>query len=820
MSTSTRNDPSAGAISFTVLAEIAVGANARIDLCRVTQAARPEIVGQLVAVKRLHPHLAEDPDFANQFLDEVWMTAALRHPNVVEVRGWGEDEQGSYLAVELVQGVPLGRLMKTVFETGEVFSERMVVFIGSRLCRGLSVAHALRGPDGDLLNLVHRDLTPSNVLVGFNGDVKIADFGMAKAKQRLTKTLTGLRKGEPGYMAPEQMTSENIDRRADLFALGVMLFELFAGRRPWTAKSDFELLQSTTKEPPADLRELRPKIDKELVNVVNRCLEKNPDARFQSANEVGERLENWLSSHGYQEGNEQTLARFIRRNAMRQMRWFERAAAGDLSPAAMPARPQVPTYLDTKERKPNRTEEAEPEADQEARRAAEAFAAEDSLLDEATDISSIADEARAMRNLQVSAGAPVILDKPDEGEWSEEIPTLVQKGSRAVAEVRNRAKTSSLTEVEPIPAALISEARARAASKNLPAIVGLPQGAEAPAPPRSGNAPESADSEAYAAMRADQQRRGLGLGGTVLMPAPPGSPNAAPPAAPPAPSAPAPTPQGPPRAAQGLAPSPPSGSLSAAPVSASPASPAGSARVPSSVDPRERGGQEGAFSERSITAEADRLATEAARRGEEAREAVQRAERVAAMAKAAADAAQVAADAVRLARSGGLNVAGARLGEAIQIEQTLDRHFPAAVVAAAGSITGGVGAPLIAPGSVHPPPGGSTLPSPGQLVGSATSPQGSPWAPAPPGDPSMQVQMPPGYPPGMQPSPPGASGNIPPLGAIPTGTGTAGTSAVYMINSFRAHLKSTVLGMPPLAIVGLAIVAFCIVFLLLFLFFG
>src|SRR5687767_7543375 len=124
---------STGAISFQVLAEIAAGDTARIDLCRASSGPR---IGQLLAVKRLHPHIANEPSFANQFMDEVWMTAALRHPNVVEVAGWGTDEQGMYLAVELVAGVSLARLMKTVFETGEMFTERMVVFIAERLCRG------------------------------------------------------------------------------------------------------------------------------------------------------------------------------------------------------------------------------------------------------------------------------------------------------------------------------------------------------------------------------------------------------------------------------------------------------------------------------------------------------------------------------------------------------------------------------------------------------------------------------------------------------------------------------------------------------------
>ena len=340
----------AGAIPFEILAEIAAGATARVDLCRVAQPHQRG--GQLLAVKRLHPHIAEDPTFVNQFLDEVWMTASLRHPNVVEVAGWGTDAAGSYLAVELVQGVSLQRLMKTIFDTGEAFTERMVVYLGACICRGLAAAHALRAPNGEMLNLVHRDLTPGNVLVGFNGEVKIADFGMAKAKQRLTRTLTGMRKGEPTYMAPEQAHLDVIDARADLFSFGVLVFELFAGRRPWTAKSDIEMVQATLRDPPADLRKLRPKIDRELVNVVNRCLEKDPVARFQSAREVSDKFDEWLQLHGYQEGNEEALARFVRRNAMRQMRWFERAIAGELSPQSISqsSMPRVPTYTEHTQR--------------------------------------------------------------------------------------------------------------------------------------------------------------------------------------------------------------------------------------------------------------------------------------------------------------------------------------------------------------------------------------------------------------------------------------------------------------------------------------
>jgi serine/threonine protein kinase len=403
--------PQAGAISFEVLAELAHGATARVCLCRATGGKND---GRLLAVKRLHPHVADDPAFATEFLDEVWLTAALRHPNVVEVVGWGTDAGGSFLAVELVQGVSLARLMKTVHETGEEFTERMAVYLGVSICRGLSAAHALRGPDGEHLGLVHRDLSPGNVLVGFGGDVKIADFGLAKAKQRLTRTLTGLLKGQPAYMAPEQAKGLELDARADLFALGVLLFELFTGKRPWSAPSEYEVVRLMSSAPPTDLRELRPKIDKELALVVAQLLEKSPGDRFASAAAVEERLSSWLANHGWATGNGEALARFVRRNAMRQIRWFERAISGELrgDARAAPLLTNAPPALET------------PREGRDASRAAPP--------NEATDVegrrSSLASAPPAQPAPSASPPAP----KSDRGEWSEEVPTLVQRREPSV----------------------------------------------------------------------------------------------------------------------------------------------------------------------------------------------------------------------------------------------------------------------------------------------------------------------------------------------------------------------------------------------------
>ncbi len=415
-------EKASGNLRFDVLAEIAAGTTARIELCRVSGPV--DRAGALVAVKRLHKHIAEDRSFADMFFDEVWMTAALHHANVVDVAGWGNDDEGTYLAVELVQGVSLARLMKTVFETGEMFSERMVVFLGSSLCAGLGAAHDLKAQNGELLHLVHRDLTPGNVLIGFNGQIKIADFGLAKAKQRVTKTLTGMLKGHPQYMAPELARGVDIDHRADLFSLGVMLFELFGGRPPWTGNNEVDLIRVTATEPPKDLLSLRPRLDKELAAVVMLLLEKDPAARFQQAADVRARLLTWLDAHGYNDGNEEALGRFVRRNAMRQMRWFERAISGELALEPVAPRVGLVSVADGKPpekragvvgivgvTKPPRIERGRAPIAPRARRNRRS-------LDDLSDITDL------------SAEAPEDLAETSHGraiDWGEEVPTVVKK---------------------------------------------------------------------------------------------------------------------------------------------------------------------------------------------------------------------------------------------------------------------------------------------------------------------------------------------------------------------------------------------------------
>jgi serine/threonine protein kinase len=324
------------------LAEVARGGMGSVELVRVLEG---RLAGQLLAVKRLHPNIAEDPEFVSMFLDEAWITAALKHPNVAQVIAWGNDEQGPFLAIELVQGVSLSRLLKEAQTNQEPFAERTVAFICSQICAGLTAAHSLTAPDGSPLGIVHRDLTPANVLVSFSGEVKIIDFGIAKAEERITHTRTGQLKGKPSYMAPEQQRGQQVDHRADIFAFGVTMYELLAGRRPWTAKGAFDVMMEIANDPHPDLGELRRGLNPEFVAIAHQCLEKKAEARFNSAAEIKARLDAWLSAKGFAADDQHSLAHFVQRNSQPQIKWWQEALRGEHAKAK-----KAPTFKELEEK--------------------------------------------------------------------------------------------------------------------------------------------------------------------------------------------------------------------------------------------------------------------------------------------------------------------------------------------------------------------------------------------------------------------------------------------------------------------------------------
>jgi serine/threonine protein kinase len=327
-------------MKLTRLADIARGGMGSVELARVDDG---RLAGQVLAIKRLHTTIADDPQFVSMFLDEAWLTSALQHPNVVEVAALGTDERGLFLAIEFVQGVSLARLLKESKQNQEAFAERTVAHICSQICAGLTAAHDLRGPDGALLGLVHRDLAPANILLRFDGVIKIIDFGIAKAEERITHTRTGQLKGKPAYMAPEQARGRKVDLRADIFSFGVMMFELLAGRRPWTAKIAFDVMMQIMNDPPPDIGALRPGLNPELIAIINKCIEKEPDKRFSSAAEIQAALDGWRAQKGFIEGDVESLASFVVRNSTAQIKWYEAALEGEI------ARARAPTFKELEE---------------------------------------------------------------------------------------------------------------------------------------------------------------------------------------------------------------------------------------------------------------------------------------------------------------------------------------------------------------------------------------------------------------------------------------------------------------------------------------
>ena len=348
--------PPAEDMTLSTLAELARGGMGSVELARAESG---PLEGQLLAVKRLHSHLSQDPQFVSMFLDEAWMTAALSSKNVVKVAAWGNDEKGTFLAMELVMGVSLTRLLKEARQNGEGFAERTVAFIASEICAGLAAAHGLTGSDGARLGLVHRDLTPSNILVSFEGEVKIVDFGIAKAEERVTQTQAGELKGKPGYMAPEQARGGKVDARTDIFSFGVLMFELLAGRRPWPSKNAFEAMIAAASEPAPELASIRRGVSPHFAEIVHKCLEKLPDNRFSSAAEIQAKLDAWRSSKGFGEGDQSSLAEFVKRNCSKQIEWFARATRGDLKRGSEPTFQELQEQIDEARKKAEKKEQKE-----------------------------------------------------------------------------------------------------------------------------------------------------------------------------------------------------------------------------------------------------------------------------------------------------------------------------------------------------------------------------------------------------------------------------------------------------------------------------
>ena len=274
---------------------IASGGMAEVYLARQAGAAGFE---KLVCLKRILPHLARDRQFVEMFLNEARLAARLDHPNIVSIYDLGEANGNYFIAMEFIDGPSLRAVAKRARERGERLPIAEVVKIVSMAAGGLHYAHDLADAEGKPLGLVHRDISPDNILVHRNGMAKVVDFGIAKAANSSGRTRTGALKGKVAYMPPEQLRGDPLDRRTDVFALGVVLYEMLAGQRPWEGDSDVSLIGRIMTEEPKPLSTLRPDAPAGLTAVLDRALAKDREARYASCHDLQADLEALLVSLG------------------------------------------------------------------------------------------------------------------------------------------------------------------------------------------------------------------------------------------------------------------------------------------------------------------------------------------------------------------------------------------------------------------------------------------------------------------------------------------------------------------------------------------
>jgi serine/threonine protein kinase/ABC-type branched-subunit amino acid transport system substrate-binding protein len=252
---------------------------------------------KLVVIKLLRVDLAEEEEFRKMFLDEARLAARLNHPNVVQTHDVGEDNGRYYLAMEYVDGQSYDRIRR-VRGAAERFHLGLQLQMLVQTLSGLHYAHELTDYDGQPLNVVHRDVTPSNILVGYDGQVKLLDFGVAKAIDSATETRAGVIKGKTGYMAPEAFTdSAHVDRRADIYSVGILFWEMLAGRRMWKALSASDRMQRAIAGDVQPLRELAPGVPAELERICKKALAPRPQDRYPTAAALQAELEAYLAAN-------------------------------------------------------------------------------------------------------------------------------------------------------------------------------------------------------------------------------------------------------------------------------------------------------------------------------------------------------------------------------------------------------------------------------------------------------------------------------------------------------------------------------------------
>jgi serine/threonine protein kinase len=280
---------------YEVMKHLAQGGMAEVLLARSSGVSGFE---RYVVIKRIRGDQSRDEQFVKMFLDEARLAAALHHNNILQVHDIGEEAGEYFFTMEYLHGQDLRKLLRRCVDREELVPLEQVVMIVASAAAGLHFAHEHRGPDRQPLGIVHRDVSLSNIMVGYDGFVKVTDFGIAKAAMRSAETRSGVLKGKVAYMSPEQCLGKPVDRRSDVYALGIVLYELATARRLFKADSDFLTMSAIVDGNIPPPTTLRPEISPALEAIILKALARRPANRYQTADELRAALEDHaVASH-------------------------------------------------------------------------------------------------------------------------------------------------------------------------------------------------------------------------------------------------------------------------------------------------------------------------------------------------------------------------------------------------------------------------------------------------------------------------------------------------------------------------------------------
>ncbi len=300
-----------------------------------------------IALKVIREEFAQSSDFARMFADEAKISTQMLHPNVVRVEESGAIDGRLFLAMEVLSGQSLWKLWQACRERGLRLRYDLAAWIAARAADGLHHAHELHAEDGSPLDLVHRDVNQSNIFVTYSGDVKVIDFGLAKAANRVSHTAAGVVKGKLSYLAPEQVSGARLDRRADLFALGVMLWEVTVDRRLFKGRDDIDTLMRVNRCEVPDATTLVEGYPPELWAIVSKCLARDREQRYATAQTLATDLDVFVRQCGQGVGR-QSVAEIMQvlfsEERQRAEEWFERTNSGRAS-APPPLRTEATALL-------------------------------------------------------------------------------------------------------------------------------------------------------------------------------------------------------------------------------------------------------------------------------------------------------------------------------------------------------------------------------------------------------------------------------------------------------------------------------------------